>query len=104
MTFLVTFTFDVDLIFEMLAVLDQLAYMLITTIMKSIISIILETCTFCIGGNGHVKDEYLPDEIGENWFYPNLTIYITVIPEKLDHSELLVNTFRDILQKQIYFL
>ena len=66
MTFLVTFTFDAVLILEMLAFLDQLAYILITIIMKSIISIILETCIFCIGDNGHVPDEYLPDETEGN--------------------------------------
>ena len=52
MTFLVTFTFDAVLIIEMLAFQDQLAYILITIIPKSIISNILENCLFCIWGNG----------------------------------------------------
>ena len=63
MTFVVTFILDAVLILEILAFLDQLAYILITIITKSVISNILETSIFCIEGNGHVPDEYLPDEI-----------------------------------------
>ena len=76
MTFLVTFTFDFVPSLDMTACFDQFACILATIMMKGYIPIELEPCTFCIGYNGRVPDEYLPDLITQNILQPNLTISI----------------------------
>ncbi len=76
MTFLVTFTFDFVPSLDMTACFDQFACILATIMMKSCNPIELESWTFCIGCNGHIPDEYLPDVIKKNLIHPNLTISI----------------------------
>ena len=61
MILLVTFTFDFTPFLDMTACFDQVSCILATIMMKSCIPIKLESWTLCIGCNGHVPDEYLPD-------------------------------------------
>ncbi len=98
MTFLVTFTFDIALFLELLACLSPLAYILATIIMERCFPIMQMTWTFPIGCNGAVPDEYFPDVIQKNRFYPNLTISIWLHGAKLHNSVL--SSFRVICRKR----
>ncbi len=66
MTFLMTFTCDSTLLLNISTFLDQFKYIFTTIITKRSILIRLEAKMFCIRYNGHVPDEYQPDENKKN--------------------------------------
>ncbi len=57
---------------------------------------------FCIGSNGHVPDDYQPDENKKNWFHPDLTIPVWIPPAKLQNSRF--SSFREIYRKPLHII
>ena len=57
---------------------------------------------FCIGSNGHVPDEYQPDENKKIWFHSDLTIPVWIPPAKLQNSGF--SSFREIYRKPLHII
>ncbi len=102
MTFLVTLTCDSTLLLKCWAFLGQFEYIFTIIITKRSILIRLEAWMFCIGSNGHVPDEYQPDENNKNWFHPDLTIAIWIPPAKLQNSGF--STFREFYRNPLHII
>ena len=100
MTFLVTLTLHFVFLLEMSGCPDHLADILATVKMKDCNLSIFEAMTFYIGFNGHVPDEYFPDDIKKNRLYLNHSISIIWWCAKLHYC--LSSRFRAICNKPVH--